>query len=73
MLSPWPIRRWQLDDKPTVGGRDAAVELTGMYLQRVGVRPTGSAKSNKARKQSVIICMEISRYDISLLFACLRE
>jgi hypothetical protein len=23
--------------KPTVGGRDAAVELTWMYLQRVGV------------------------------------
>jgi hypothetical protein len=39
-----------LGDKPTVGGRDAAAERTGMYLQRVGVRPADSAESSKQQK-----------------------
>ena len=44
------IRRWQLGDKLTVGGRDAAAELTGMYSQRVGVRPADSAENSKPHR-----------------------
>jgi len=29
---------WSLDEKLTVGGRDAAIEPTGMYLRRVCAR-----------------------------------
>jgi hypothetical protein len=48
-LSQLPVvnrEGWSLNEKQTVGGRDAAVEPTRMYSRRVCARSDSSATSN---------------------------